>query len=319
MAGADPGVVVETATSLRSWTEVIRDRFIALQIAQQDASPLSGSVRSRQIGHLQASVVTSTPQTFTRTQKLASAADRDLLAVGLVDRGSGYLAQDGRDCFVSGGDFAVYDTSRPFTWAMSGDWRLRVYTWPRESIAVSEAELQQLTASTVCTREGVGFFMAPMLDRLTQSGAGMSGEGAVRLACEVAELTVTAAGEVSGRWRAAERGGERLREIQAFIEAHLTESALTHDRIAQEFFISPRTLHRLFAQGGYTVAAWIKNRRLEACRRALGSSLARNLTINEIGSRFGFSTPAFFSREFTGRYGVSPRRYRLENGCARLD
>lgn len=126
---------------------------------------------------------------------------RDLLAVGLVDRGSGYLAQDGRDCFVSGGDFAVYDTSRPFTWAMSGDWRLRVYTWPRESIAVSEAELQQLAASAVCTREGVGFFMSPMLDRLTQSGAGMSGEGAVRLACEVAELAVTAAGEVSGRWR----------------------------------------------------------------------------------------------------------------------
>ena len=147
----------------------------------------------------------------------------------------------------------------------------------------------------------------------------MSGEGSVRLACEVAELTVTAAGEASRYWQAAEPGGDRLREIQGFIEAHLTESALTHDRIAQEFFISPRTLHRLFAQGGYTVAAWIKNRRLEACRRALGSSAAQNLTINEIGSRFGFSTPAYFSREFTARYGVSPRRYRVENGWTRPD
>ncbi|EID79984.1 MULTISPECIES: helix-turn-helix domain-containing protein [Rhodococcus] len=116
-----------------------------------------------------------------------------------------------------------------------------------------------------------------------------------------------------------ERGGERLREIQAFIEAHLTEPALTHDRIAQEFFISPRTLHRLFAQGGYTVSAWIKNRRLEASRRALGSPASRNLAINEIGSRFGFSTPAYFSREFTARYGVSPRRYRLESGWTRPD
>ncbi|WP_237720399.1 MULTISPECIES: hypothetical protein [Rhodococcus] len=112
---------------------------------------------------------------------------------------------------MSGGDFAVYDTSRPFTWAMSGDWRLRVYTWPRESIAVGAAELQQLTATPVRTSAGVGFFLSPMLDRLTQSAAGMSGEGAVRLACEVAELTVTAAGEASGRWSAAVSGCGRSR------------------------------------------------------------------------------------------------------------
>ena len=51
----------------------------------------------------------------------------------------------------------------------------------------------------------------------------------------------------------------------------------------------------------------------------VGAVSARDLTINEIGSRFGFSTPAFFSREFTARYRVSPRRYRLENGWTRLD
>lgn len=96
---------------------------------------------------------------------------------------------------------------------MSGDWRLRVYTWPRESIAVGAAELQQLTATPVRTSAGVGFFLSPMLDRLTQSAAGMSGGegGAVRLACEVAELTVTAAGEASGRWSAAVSGCGRSR------------------------------------------------------------------------------------------------------------
>ncbi|WP_157174036.1 transcriptional regulator [Rhodococcus sp. JVH1] len=215
--------------------------FIALQIAQQDASPLSGLVRSRQNrspagigGHLD-------PADLHPDPKLASAADRDLLAVGLVDRGSGYLAQDGRHCFVSGGDLAVYDTSRPFPWAMSGDWRLRVYAWPRESIAVSSAELQQLTATPVRTSAGVGFFLSPMLDRLTQSAAGMSGEGAVRLACEVAELTVPASTRFPG---STEPDHQRDR-----VQVRVLDTRLLQPGVHRAIRVSPR---RYRLENGWT-------------------------------------------------------------------
>jgi transcriptional regulator GlxA family with amidase domain len=60
--------------------------------------------------------------------------------------------------------------------------------------------------------------------------------------------------------------------------------------------MSARTLHRLFARHGLTVAAWIKNRWLEACRRALVSPGSQTVPINEIASRFGFPNQAFFSR-----------------------
>jgi len=59
------------------------------------------------------------------------------------------------------------------------------------------------------------------------------------------------------------------------------------------------------------VNAWIKTRRLEACRRALVSPRSQHLSVTEVASRFGFSNPAFFSRAFTAQYGVSPRRYRV--------
>jgi AraC-like DNA-binding protein len=65
------------------------------------------------------------------------------------------------------------------------------------------------------------------------------------------------------------------------------------------------------AGSGLTAAAWIKNRRLEACRRALVAPGSQTVPINEIASRFGFSNQAFFSREFSRQYGESPRQHRL--------
>ena len=314
MASAETtGAVVETATSLREWADVIRQRFIPLQIAQRDASDLAGSVRSRQIGHLQASIVDSIPQTFTRTRRLISAAGHELLALGLVERGTGYLEQDGRSCVVSGGDFALYDTSRPFTWSLTGDWRLRVYTWPRESITLTEPDSQQLTAAAVPGNVGVGRFLSPTLARLARTDAGLSPSGSIHLASEVAELSIIATLEARQGMEHEHDDHEQLRKIQAFIEQNLADPELTPPSIAWEFYMSARTLHRLFAQHGLTVAAWIKSRRLEACRRALVSPGSQTVRINEIASRFGFSNQAFFSREFSRKYGESPRRLRLRD------
>ena len=245
---------------------------------------------------------------------MISAGGHELLALGLVERGTGYLEQDGRSCVVSGGDFALYDTSRPFTWSLAADWRLRVYTWPRESITLTEPDSQQLTATAVPGSVGVGRFLSPMLARLARTDAGLSPAGSIRLgAGEVAELSIIATLEAGPRVEHERSDREQLREIQTFIEQNLADPALTPPRIAQEFYMSARTLHRLFARHGLTVAAWIKNRRLEACRRALVSPASKTVPINEIASRFGFSNQAFFSREFSRQYGESPRQHRLRD------
>jgi AraC-like DNA-binding protein len=306
-------VVVERARSLDEWTAVIRQRFVALQIAQHTAADMSGVVRTRHLGHLQASAVVSAPQTFTRTKRLASdAGEGELLALGLVDRGTGHLQQDGRTCAVAGGSFALYETSRPFSWSLSGDWRIFVVTWPRESVAFSDAELRRLLASAVPGNAGVGRLVSPMLRGLVRDDPGISPAGAARFASEIAELSLIAAGETRREPAEVDAGRDRLREIQVFIEQHLVDPALTPPRIAQEFYMSARTLHRLFAQHGLTVTAWIKDRRLEAARRALSAPGSGQTPVGEIATRHGFSTAAYFSREFTARYGQSPRSYRSQ-------
>ena len=62
---------------------------------------------------------------------------------------------------------------------------------------------------------------------------------------------------------------EILLDIQAFIEAHLGDPELDPDRIARASFISTRYLHKLFESEGTSVCRWIRETRLERCRRDL--------------------------------------------------
>ena len=304
------GVVEEKATSLRSWAELIRERFVPLQIAPHDAAEMRGSVKTRQLGYLQASTVRSAPQTFTRTKSLVAKESAPLFALGLVDKGTGYLEQDGRECTVTDGGFALYDTSRPFTWHFDAEFRMRVYTWPLATVSLASTEAQRVTAISVPRTRGIGRMVGPMFLQLMQETPyDISAPGSIRMAGELAELAITAGLEAGQA--PPTRDGEVLRTIQLFIEERLSDPSLNADQIAAGFYMSTRTLHRLFARHGLTVAGWIKARRLEGCRRALSTSTRSDLPIRDVAARYGFLNASFFSREFAQQYGESPRQYRL--------
>lgn len=306
------GSTWEEATSLSTWVDLIRHRFTALSIAPHDPAEVAGTVGSHQVGPLQASSVCSAPQKFVRTASSAASDDHCLLAVGLVDQGTGYLEQDGRSCEITAGQFALYDTSRPFTWAFSDpQWRLRVYTWPHSALPYSDTDTERLTARAVGSDSGVGALLSPMLLRLADDGApSLAPSSALRLASEVAEMAMIAASDVDSSEALRRPEQDLLLQAQQYIEEHLDDPELSPDGIAQHLFVSVRTLHRLFARQDLTVRAWIKRRRLEACRRALCAPRASEVPIRDIALRYGFTGAPLFSREFTRQYGETPREWR---------
>lgn len=310
MAPKDGCTVVESATSLRGWADLVNERFVPLHVTASDADHLAGSVTTREVGHLQVSEVVSIPQRFHRPKSLLHEG-ADVVAIGRVTRGTGILEQDGRICEVSDGAFALYDTARPFSWTLHGEWAMQVYLWPRHSLGVDDTRIGGLTAVPVSTGAGVGRLIAPVLGGLAADlSPSPPPRLATRLADELADLAVTAILEADGHTAAGVDTEDVLRRVLRHIEENLTDPAMTPETIAEEFYISVRTLHRLFAREGLTIAAWIKMRRLEAARRVLGGPAASRMTISEVAERHGFTNAAFFSREFAARYGVSPRDYR---------
>ena len=100
-----------------------------------------------------------------------------------------------------------------------------------------------------------------------------------------------------------------LANIKNHIESNLDDPNLNPTELAKNFSISTRYLHLLFKEERFSVSRWIRERRLERCRRELVHGGYRK-SITEIAFRWGFNDCAHFSRAFKKRFGISPSKYR---------
>jgi AraC-like DNA-binding protein len=110
-----------------------------------------------------------------------------------------------------------------------------------------------------------------------------------------------------------------MARIHAFVQANLGDTRLTPDAIAAAHHISVRYLHKLFQHDGHTVAGWVRERRLEQCRRDLANPHLAARPINVIAARWGFTSAAHFSQAFRNAYGHSPREFRQQAATVRSD
>nr|WP_237528273.1 helix-turn-helix domain-containing protein [Streptomyces sp. SID337] len=111
-----------------------------------------------------------------------------------------------------------------------------------------------------------------------------------------------------------------LLQVQSHVRRHLRDPGLNPDSIAAAHHISTRYLHRLFQEQGVTVSAWIRQLRLERCRRALANPALAAVPVGAIAARWGFTRPAVFTRAFRAAYGLTPSEVRaralLSDGSA---
>jgi AraC-like DNA-binding protein len=103
--------------------------------------------------------------------------------------------------------------------------------------------------------------------------------------------------------------GTRLR-IRDFVLRRLPDTELGPQRIAGEFGISTRYLHRLFESEDTSVATFIRQERLKKAAGDLADPTLRHLDVKTIAARSGFAGADQFRRAFKSKYGVSPREFR---------
>ena len=103
------------------------------------------------------------------------------------------------------------------------------------------------------------------------------------------------------------RKGRLTQRIDDFIGDHLAED-LSPQRLCAEFHLSRSNLYRLFADHvGDSVAATVRQRRMQRARRLLRESA---LSIGRIAAECGFADDQYFRRVFRQAHGLSVKACR---------
>jgi len=101
------------------WKHVLSDTFVPLEVSSPGGeADFRGRLRGCELGSLRLIEVQAEPHTARRTARLVKAAPAGCYKIGVQLRGTSLLIQDGREALLTPGDFAVYDTDRPYSLAL---------------------------------------------------------------------------------------------------------------------------------------------------------------------------------------------------------
>jgi AraC-like DNA-binding protein len=218
---------------------------------------------------------------------------------------------------LSTAEFAIYDTRRPYEVTCGLDPtqrpRLLTFMFPPSLLPLPRSRLRELTAQRISPTTGLGDLTSQFLLQLARNVDHYNPVEAARLSTAALEVLATRlAHELDIHdWGTPEaRRHALLTTVQAFIHQHLGDPAMTPAAIAAAHYISVRTLHQLFHDEGLTVAGWIRQRRLERCRRDLSDPVLAARPVGAIAARWGFASASDFSRAFRTAHGLPPGEYR---------
>jgi AraC-like DNA-binding protein len=288
------------------------ETFVPLTVGQVEPDRFGGFIRSNWIGRLMIAEVASTAQDIRRTRRLISQADAEYFQIAMVARGVGWVEQDDRQAELHPGDCAVYETTRPFRWAFDRDWDAWVFTFPRQSVRLSEAERRLLTARRLDGRAGITGVVSRFLLDLGRHHELLSGNQTERVLEDATDLVVTLLSYWAGEGDVVRSSVQRslMVRIKAYIDHRLPDPDLGPEEIAAAVNISTRYLHKLFEAEPRSVSLYVRDQRLERCRRDLLDPRLSDRSISMIAVRWGFGDLSGFNRAFKDAFGATPRDLR---------
>ena len=268
------------------WREIICDTFVGLD-AERPGRGFTGTLRTRTAGPVRRTEVRSVGQHVVRSPRQIDRDGGEDVLVSVQRAGRGLVRQDGREALLAPGELALYDATRPYTLTFDGPFAQTVLQLPRALLAERVGALDGLTASRATAPAG----LAAVTD----------GERALDL------LAVTLAGLLG---RASSPAEAHRRAIRLHVERHLGDPSLTPATIAAAQALSLRYVHRLWgSEETGTLGRHILRRRLERCPADLADRRTRK-HVTQIAFRWGFRSPAHFSRAYRAHFGVPPSEHR---------
>ncbi len=297
--------------SFHDYREAVTASFVPLDVSRVGADPFWGRLRTVDVEPVHVSEVSASPHLVERTSTLLASADPSYYKASLQVSGTGLLIQDGREAVLQPGDLAIYDTGRPYSLVFEEDMRMLVLMFPREHLGLPPDIVKQLTAHRFSSDDGLGAMIIPFLQNVSQNLDRVGGITGPRLVQSALDLITTMfASELDLQADPNDNHQLLMQQIRRYIDLNLGQPDLGPTQIAAAHYISIRHLHGLFREKGTTVSTWVREQRLEKCRRDLIDPLLAHLPVGAVAARWGFVDAAHFSRIFKAAFDMAPSELR---------
>lgn len=307
--------VVAAKERFALWEEFSHESYLPYLLRSEHQDNFRAAMRVVGLGGVQVSVSSFPHMEVVRTPKLVRRCDPEMYQVDCVLSGEAALTLDGRETTCRAGDIVLVDSGRPFRGqfrAARGKGSHLIVQFPRTLLPLPRSTVQRALAVPISARHGMGATFYRWLSDLSTRAEEFTAAEAPTLASVTVDLLASLLGHSldAEKKLTPESRRQALRvRICDFVEQHLGDPNLTPGAIAAAHGISVSHLHAVFADQDLTVAAWIRNRRLERCRRDLADPRLLTRPVQAVAARRGFTSPAHFSRAFRAAYGMSPREY----------
>ncbi|MFE2322823.1 helix-turn-helix domain-containing protein [Streptomyces sp. NPDC059385] len=293
--------------------ERVSSDVMPIALNTRHAEDFEASLMSLDLGVAQLSSVTCSPVFSRRSSAHVRRGDPENLQLALITQGTFRISQRGNDSVVEGG-LVLTDTSRPSEGAFTGGpVESLVMQIPRQALALGSDRVDRLLAQGFAADVGSGAILADFFKSLVTRGPNCSPEELRAMGVVTLDLTTAFLARLlgdPGQAPAEARAQEALQRVYRFIENNLGDLGLTPQMIADRHNMSLRRLHALFTDQPLTVAACIRQRRLERAHTDLASGDLRGRPVQAIAARWGFSSGTAFSRAFREAYGITPTEHR---------
>ncbi|MEJ8305165.1 helix-turn-helix domain-containing protein [Saccharibacillus sacchari] len=304
---------VDEPSRFAYWNEAANDVFVKLDMSRVSPLAFAATMKVETLEHIQISTMQTDPQHVVRSARHASKAEDDYFLLSLQLQDSGYVQQDGREARLAPGDLALYDTTRPYVLHFERPFRQTVFRFPRSLLLKRMTTADSLTSIRLSgSGHPVSATLSSFLQSLALSCPYFDPAAKMRMADSAIDL-LAAALSVSVHTAPDELHAPaevHYRTALSVIDRNLNDPRLSPDFVAGQLNVSLRHAQKLFADRGGSLAAHIRARRLECCRRDLSDPGQLRRSVTDIAFAWGFNDAAHFSRLFKRSFGDSPTEFR---------
>ncbi|MER7718568.1 AraC family transcriptional regulator [Streptomyces flaveolus] len=259
-----------------------------------------------------------TEERGTRDPLRQAGTDSPFIATGTLGAGDAVLSYGGRAFDTAPGDLFVVDPVEPWQLSCSDGFRLYLFLVPRVLFGLSEQELGRLRGVHAAATDGVLDLLVPLLVTAAESAGTYPphvGRGIAGSIVDLLEILAVGTGTKRGGPGGAQgdERGNMVCRIGQFVNENLQNPGLGPEVIADRLRVSIRYVHKVFEAEGTTLGRWIRERRLQECRRELGRT-GPSVPVSAVARRWGFTNASHFSRAFRALYGLSPSEWQHLRG-----